>query len=100
MKSSIFKVYVHKPRDKMWIALGYFVMNVPRVTLVLGNETELITLGITEKRTTVTNKDFRPCNMYKSEDGFMECSKSFFSTYFESTLNCTIPGNNKNNPFK
>ena len=90
-------VFVHKQRDKIWIALVYSVINVPRVNLVLGNDTAIITMGITEKRTTVMSKDFNPCKMYKSEDGFMECSKSYFATYFENTVNCTIPGNDKNN---
>ena len=50
-----------------------------------------IAITLTEVFTSNLNKKGSPCLKYEKTD-FNTCSKNYFSTEFDKTINCTIPG--------
>ena len=50
-----------------------------------------IAITLTEVFTSNLNKKGSPCSKYERSD-FNTCSKKYFSTEFDKTINCTIPG--------
>ena len=79
----------------MWIPMGLPPKEITMLKLPVLSTPDLgsIDISLIQTFSSVLNKQSSPCSEGKTADlAFYKCSLDYFSSYFNKTIICTIPG--------
>lgn len=87
-------MFVHSPGEELWLLFTDFPRLVENIRLPFKTDQEisLITVLLSELKTTQINREHLPCKNYKNELEFTVCGKKALWKMIGSKINCTIPG--------